>query len=70
MCGIELQNTTPYTPQKNRVYERMNITLMDKERIMLSSARHTQELWAEVVDTEKYLVNMSPTSTLVDMTPH
>jgi transposase InsO family protein len=69
-CGIACQNTTPYTPQKNGVAERMNITLMDKERSMLDGARLTQELWAEEVDTAKYLVNMSPSSALVDMTPH
>jgi len=48
----------------------MNKTLMDKEKSMLSSARITQELWVEVVETAIYLVNMSPSSTLVDMTPH
>jgi transposase InsO family protein len=35
-CGISCQNTTPYTPQKNGVFERMNRTLMDKARSMLS----------------------------------
>ena len=35
-CGIAHQNTTPYTPQKNGVAERMNKTLMDKARSMLS----------------------------------
>ena len=43
---------------------------MDKERSMLNSARLAQELWVEVVDTAKYLVNMSPSSLLVDTTPH
>jgi hypothetical protein len=35
-CGIKRQKTTPYTPQKNGVAERMNKTLMEKERCMLS----------------------------------
>jgi hypothetical protein len=51
-------------------FERMNITLMDKARSMLSGVGLTQELWVEAVDTAKYLLNMSPLSTLVDMTPH
>jgi hypothetical protein len=69
-CGTTRQNTTPYTPQQNGVYERMNITLMDKARSMLSGAGLAQEFWAEAIDIAKYLVNMSPSSTLVDSTPH
>jgi transposase len=57
-CGIEFQNTTPYSTQQNGVSERINRTLMDKERRMLSGARITQELWAKVVNTTKYLVNV------------
>ena len=35
-CGIARQKTTPYTPQQNGVAERMNRTLMEKARSMLS----------------------------------
>jgi hypothetical protein len=38
-------------PTKNGVVERMNRTLMEKERSMLSGVRITQEFWAEAVDT-------------------
>jgi hypothetical protein len=69
-CGIACQNTTPYTPQQNGVAQRMNRTLMDKGRSMLSGVVLAQEFWVEVVDTAKYLLNMSPSSVLVDMTPH
>jgi hypothetical protein len=48
----------------------MNRTLMDKARSMLSGVGITQELWAEAVDTVKYLVNMSPSSALVNSTTH
>jgi hypothetical protein len=48
----------------------MNRTLMDKAMSMLSGAGLTQELWAEAVDTTKYLLNMYPSSALDDMTPH
>jgi transposase InsO family protein len=40
-CGIACQNSTPYTPLKNGVVERMDRTLMDKARSMLSGARLT-----------------------------
>jgi hypothetical protein len=68
-CGIARQKTTPYTPQQNGVAERMNRTLMEKARCMLSGARIGQELWAEAVGIACYLVNRSPSSALGDKTP-
>ena len=41
--GIARQNTTPCMPQQNRVIERMNRTLMEKARSMLSDAGLTQD---------------------------
>jgi len=38
-CRIARQKTTPYTPQQNGVIERMNKTLMERARSMLSGAR-------------------------------
>jgi transposase InsO family protein len=35
-CGISRKNTTPYTLQQNGVTERMNRTLIEKSRCMLS----------------------------------
>jgi transposase InsO family protein len=69
-CGIERKKTTPYTPQQNGVAERMNMTLMEKSRCMLSGVGLGQEFWAEAVGTACYLVNRSPSSTLDDKTPH
>jgi hypothetical protein len=48
----------------------MNMTLMERERSMLSGVRLGQEFWAEAVDTACYSINRSPSSTLDDMTPH
>ena len=39
---------------------------MEKARSMLSGAGLAQKLWAEVVETECYLLNRTPTSALVD----
>ena len=64
-----MKKTTPYTPQQNGVVERMNRILMEKARIMLNSANIGQEFWEEAVETTCYLVNRSPTSTVVDKTP-
>jgi hypothetical protein len=67
-CGISRQNTTPYTTQKNGVFDRMNKTLMDKSRSMLNGARIAQELWAEAIETAIYLVNIYSSSMLVNTT--
>jgi hypothetical protein len=67
-------NSTPkchtYTPQQNGFVERMNKMLMDKERSMPNGDGITKELWAEEFKTARYLVNMSPSSILVDTTPN
>ena len=42
-CGTTWQKTTPYTPQQNGVTERMNKTLMERARSMLSGAGLGQE---------------------------
>jgi hypothetical protein len=48
----------------------MNKTLVDNERSMLNGAMLAKKLWEKVVDTAKYLVNRSPSSELVNSTPH
>jgi transposase InsO family protein len=69
-CGIYRKKNTPYTPQQNGVVERMNRSLMEKSRSMLSGAGLGHELWEETVGTACYLVNRSPSSTLVEKTSH
>jgi hypothetical protein len=48
----------------------MNQPLMEKERSIINDVGITQEFWPEAVDTAKYLVNRSPSSMLVNSTPH
>jgi transposase InsO family protein len=54
--GIDSHKTTAYTPQQNEVFERMNMTLLERESSMLSNANLQQELWAETISTTCYLV--------------
>ena len=68
-CSIKREKTTPYSPQQNGVAERMNKTLMEKARSMLSGARLEKKLWDEAIATACYLINRYPTSSLVDKTP-
>ena len=47
----------------------MNKTLMEKAKSMLSGVELEQKFWVEIVAIAYYLINKSPTSTLVNKTP-
>lgn len=55
--GIEIQHTTPYSPQQNGVAERKNRTLNDAVRTMLISSDLPQTLWAEAMKNAVYTFN-------------
>ncbi|KAI5708540.1 hypothetical protein M8J77_024816 [Diaphorina citri] len=67
--GIQFQTSAPYTPEQNGVAERLNRTLVEKARSMLSQAGLPACLWAEATSTALYLKNRSPTKALNGMTP-
>nr|CAD1829287.1 unnamed protein product [Ananas comosus var. bracteatus] len=67
--GISRHYTNPYDPQQNGVAERMNCTLMERARSMLSNAGLEHELWAEAVSMACYLVNRSPSMSINGKTP-
>jgi transposase InsO family protein len=62
--GIDRHKTTSYTPQQNGVAKRMNRTVLERARSMLSNANLQQELWEETVTIACYLVNRSPSITI------
>jgi hypothetical protein len=62
--GIRHELTVPYSPQQNGVAERMNRTLIESARSMLSHARLPNRYWGEAVATAAYLRNRIPTSAL------
>ncbi|GJR97188.1 gag-pol polyprotein [Tanacetum coccineum] len=66
--GIKRQFTTAYTPQQNRVAERMNITLLERARAMLTFASLGKSFWAEAVNIACYVINHSPST--ADPTAH
>lgn len=66
---IERHKTTPYTPQQNGVAKRMNWSLMERARSLLGNVRLENKFWAKAVATACYLLNRSPTTTLVDKMP-
>lgn len=67
--GIVHQTTAPYTPEQNGVAERLNRTIMERVRAMLSDANMDKKLWAEAAMTANYIRNRSPTHDSA-MTPY
>ena len=60
--GIARHRTLVGKPQQNGVAERINRTLLEKARCMLSNAGlwKNKSFWAEVISTACYLLNRSP----------
>lgn len=67
--GIRHEFTVPKTPEQNGVAERMNRTLGEKVRAMLSDSGLPKAFWAETFATATYLHNRSPTKALGQITP-
>lgn len=62
--GIRHEQTVPKTPQENGVAERMNRTIVERVRCMLSQSKLPKSFWGEAVQTACYLINRSPSSAL------
>lgn len=62
--GIKLQKTVPKTPQENGVAERMNRTIVERIRCMLSHAKLPKLFWGEAMRTAVDLINLSPSAPL------
>ena len=67
--GIAIQRTVRKTPEQNGVAERMNRTLVEVMRSMLSESSLPKKFWAEALATATYLRNRSPTKAVEEMTP-
>jgi len=62
--GVIRHRTCAYTPQQNGVAERMNRTIMNKVRCMLSESGLGKQFWAEAASTAVFLINKSPSSSI------
>ena len=58
--GIKLESTVLKTLELNGLVERMNQTIMETVRSMLSHARLLKSYWAKAMLTIVYLINSSP----------
>ena len=61
---VSNQLTVPHSPQQNGVAERMNRTLMESARSMLTHEGLPDRYWAEAVATAAYVRNRTPTTTV------
>ena len=62
--GIRAEFTAAYSPQQNGISERMNRTLMEAARTMLTHAGLSNAYWAESIATAVYLRNRMITTAI------
>ncbi|KAG8478904.1 hypothetical protein CXB51_028750 [Gossypium anomalum] len=67
--GIMTHLTVRHTPQQNSIVERMNRTIIEKVRCMLSNANLLKSFWAEAASTACFLINRSPSVAIEKKTP-
>ena len=67
--GIKREITAPYNPPQNGTAERMNRTIQEKVRSMLSHAALSHGFWAEAMQTAIHLINRSPNKRLDNKVP-
>lgn len=62
--GINRHLTMKEMPQQNGLVERMNRTLLEKVRCLMSNACLPKSFWREALMTATYLINRSPSSAI------
>ncbi|KAL6314361.1 hypothetical protein AAG906_021191 [Vitis piasezkii] len=58
--GIRHQKTPPKTPQLNGLVERMNRTLVERVRCLLSQSQLPRSFWGEALNTVVHVLNLTP----------
>jgi hypothetical protein len=68
--GTQRERTVPYTPSQNGVVERMNRTVMEAARAVLTAAHLPKSFWALAALSAVYTGNRCPTTSLDKKTPY
>jgi hypothetical protein len=68
--GIDIQLTAPYSPSQNGVAERMNRTLVELARAMITGSKLPEFLWENAVAHAAYVRNRAYTTSISEMTPY
>lgn len=58
--GITVELTAPHSSQQNGKVERVNCTLMERVRAIISEAQVEEELWAEGLAAVVFALNWTP----------
>ena len=58
-CGIQIQQSVPYTPQQNGVAERKNKVLKEIATCMIEAKDLSPELWDEAIKYTSHNQNSS-----------
>ena len=67
--GITRHFSVRETPQQNGIAKRLNRTLLEKVRCMLSQAKLHKRFWAEALNYACHILNRLPSTTLSGKTP-
>ncbi|GAA0169115.1 hypothetical protein LIER_40709 [Lithospermum erythrorhizon] len=67
--GIRHEQSVPKTPQHNGLAERMNRTIVEKIRCMLSHSNLPRSFWGEALCASIPVINRSPTTILEGQVP-
>lgn len=67
--GIRRQLAATYTPQKNKVAERRNHTIINMVRCLLTEKNMPKSFWPEAAKWACHVLNRSMTSAVKDMVP-
>ncbi|RZB99644.1 Callose synthase 7 isoform B [Glycine soja] len=67
--GIARQLTVRNTRQQNGVVERMNKTLLERTRCLLSSVGLNRSFWEKAINTTCFLINKTPSTAIGLKTP-
>ena len=69
-CGIQMQHSTPYTPQQNGVAERKNRSLKEMATCMIEARDISPKIWDEGINFYAHIKNRSFHKSVKGKTPY